>query len=305
MIAADGIHAPGRLITVNGHALWVEEEGDGPPVLLLAGLGPSGSHAIFHPHFRDIATGFRTIYVDLFGRGRSAKPADFRDISFAGDVADIAALLEVMDYDGYHLYGFSYGGLLAQALALFCPERVASMTIANSLHSPEMWQLNHENLNREIAAQFPEIWEQILALRADGLVSTDPRMQALFGLTTPAMRYYNPDHASRLFIEPGARNTDLYPIFCGSDVDFTVGNRILEIPDFRPLLGSVEAPMQIIAGRFDRALHPALQRQFQRAAPRAAFLMFERSGSFAHVEEPERLKKILGEFWRSAASRRG
>ncbi len=300
--AANGVHAPGRQVSVNGHALWVEEEGNGPPVLLLAGLGPAGSHAVFHPHFQSIADGFGTIYVDLYGRGRSERPSDLREISFDGDVADIAALLDRLGYDAFHLYGFSYGGLIAQALALSHPQRVASLTLANSLHSPEMWQLNHENLNREIAAQLPELWDQIIGLRADGVVSTDPRMQALFGPTAPLMRFYNPDQASRLFTEPGARNPELYRIFCGDDVDFNVGNRILEIPDFRPLLREIRAPMQVIAGRFDRALYPALQRQFQQAAPRAAYLLFERSGSFTHVEEPERLRAVLGAFWTNAGS---
>ena len=38
-------HAPGRHYEVRGHRLWVETEGDGPPLLLLAGLGPAGSRS--------------------------------------------------------------------------------------------------------------------------------------------------------------------------------------------------------------------------------------------------------------------
>ena len=30
-------HAPGRHVAVNGTRLWIEEEGDGPPLVLLAG----------------------------------------------------------------------------------------------------------------------------------------------------------------------------------------------------------------------------------------------------------------------------
>lgn len=44
-------HAPGRHYEVRGHQLWVEAEGDGEPLVLLAGLGPAGSHVIFHPFF--------------------------------------------------------------------------------------------------------------------------------------------------------------------------------------------------------------------------------------------------------------
>ena len=41
-------HPPGRLIDVNGTRLWVETEGSGEPLLLLAG-GPANSHLTFHP----------------------------------------------------------------------------------------------------------------------------------------------------------------------------------------------------------------------------------------------------------------
>jgi len=105
-------HAPGRHYEVRGHRLWVETEGDGPPLLLLAGLGPAGSHVIFHPFFADMARTHRVSYVDLYGRGRSDMPADLADITFADDVADIAELIGALGLGPVHVYGFSYGGLL-------------------------------------------------------------------------------------------------------------------------------------------------------------------------------------------------
>ncbi len=86
-------HAPGRHYEIQGHRLWVETEGDGEPLLLLAGLGPAGSHVIFHPFFTGLAGTHRVIYVDLHGRGRSDRPADLAEITFAGDVADVAGLI--------------------------------------------------------------------------------------------------------------------------------------------------------------------------------------------------------------------
>jgi hypothetical protein len=51
---------------------------------------------IFHPFFADMARTHRVIYVDLYGRGRSDRPADLADVTFAGDVADIADLIGVL-----------------------------------------------------------------------------------------------------------------------------------------------------------------------------------------------------------------
>lgn len=293
-------HPAGTHRLIRGHRLWVEQEGEGDPVLVLSGLGPAGSHVIFHPHFDELARTHRVIYVDLFGRGRSDRPSDLREITFATDVRDMAALIEDLQLGPVHLYGFSYGGLIAQALALAAPESVRTVTLANTLHSPEMWQLNHANINREIANQFPATWTRIEALRRSGVVSTDPVMQQELAVGMRLVRFYNPDNAARLLTEPGARNAELYPLFCGPDVDFIIGGEIVKIPDFRPRLKDIEAPMLVLCGRYDRALFPLLQSDFQHFAPAARFEVLERSGSFAHVEEPEVVLATLRDFWAAA-----
>lgn len=293
-------HPPGAYRNIRGHRLWVEQEGEGDPVLVLSGLGPAGSHVIFHPHFDDLARTHRVIYADLFGRGRSDRPSRLQDITFESDVRDMVALIDDLGLGPVHVYGFSYGGLVAQAVALEAPRWVRTLTLANTLHSPEMWQLNHVNINREIARQFPENWARIAAMKRSGIVATDPRMQQEFAVGMRLVRFYNPDNASRLPTEPGARNGELYPVFCGPDVDFIIGGEIVRIPDFRPRLKDIEAPLLILCGRYDRALFPQLQGDFRDFAPAAQFKVLERSGSFAHVEEPAVVMETLRSFWRAA-----
>ena len=294
--APPAIHHPaGRLIEVNHTRLWIEEEGRGEPLLLLAG-GPANSHLTFHPHFSALADAYRVIYVDYRGRGRSAPVADPREVTFAGDVADVAALIDRLGLGPVHLYGFSYGGMVAQAIALDHPALVRRLVLANTVHSAEMWQKNHENINRELELQYPEVWEQVLALRAEGVRSTDPRMQRLYAVHAKLVRFYNPDNAAKLLTEPGARNAELYPVFAGDDVEFFVGGEVARLPDFRPRLQELAMPTLILAGRWDRALYPKYQVQFARAAPQAEFAWMERSGTFAHVEEPETVMALLRRF---------
>jgi hypothetical protein len=64
-------HPPGTQVTVNGRDLWVEREGERPPLVLLPG-GPAASHLTFHPHFSVLADRFEIIYVDLHGRAELA-----------------------------------------------------------------------------------------------------------------------------------------------------------------------------------------------------------------------------------------
>lgn len=289
-------HPPGRWYDVGGHRLWVETEGTGPPVVLLGGIDPAGSHTVFHPYFSKLATDHEVHYLDLYGRGRSDCPADLREVTFAGDVDDVAAVLADLDVGPVHLYGFAYGGLVGQALALEYPGLLRSLTLANSLHSPLMWQRGHRNANRELAHQLPEIWERIEELHVAGVPSTDPVLAALFGQAARVARFYHPDNAALLASEPGARNADLYPLFVGADVDFLVSGQIPAIPDFRPRLAEIRIPVMVLAGRHDRVLNPALQREFVAADPRVALHILERSGSFCHVEEPDTVHTLLRHF---------
>lgn len=294
------VHAQGRHYQVNGHRLWVEQEGTGDPVLLLSGLGPAGSHLVFHPTFSGLATDHTVLYVDLYGRGRSEHPDDLRTITFESDVADVTALVRELGLGPVHVYGFSYGGLLGQALALADPQLVRTLTLANSLHSPQMWQLNHANINHELRTQFPEVWSRIQALRTQGVVSTDPRLLQEFAVAARLVRFHNPDNAALLLTEPGARNVELYPLFVGADVDFVIGGEVARIPDFRPRLKELTVPVQVLAGRYDRALYPALQRQFVEHAPQIELHLLERSGSFSHLEEPQAVFELLRKFWATA-----
>ncbi|HEU5184975.1 MAG TPA: alpha/beta fold hydrolase [Gemmatimonadaceae bacterium] len=294
------LHPPGTHVHIGDTRLWVEREGEGEPLLLLAG-GPANSHLTFHPAFSALADEYEVIYVDYRGRGRSDPVADYRTITFEQDVADIEALRGALGLERLHLYGFSYGGMVAQAYALAHPDRVVSLILANTVHSPEMWQRNHENINHEIANQFPEVWEEILRLRAAGVRSTAPEMQALYKVHGPLVRFYNPDNAAKVLSEPGSRNMELYAVFAGDDIEFFIGGEVARLPDFRPRLAELPMPVLVIAGRYDRALYPAYQREFARYAPRAELVIMERSGSFAHIEEAEPLLALVRRFLASAS----
>ncbi len=288
-------HPPGRFVSIGQTRLWVEVEGEGPPLVVLPG-GPATSHVGFHPVFSALSDQFQVVYYDYRGRGRSDRPSDVRELRFDGDVEDLEALRVALGFETWNLYGFSYGGLVAQAYALRYPERVAGLVLANTLHSAEMWQRNHENVNRELANQYPEVWDEIEALRANGHLSSSPEMQALFAKHGPVVRWFNPDNAARLATEPSAKNPEVYFPFVGEDIEFFIGGEVARLPDFRPRLRELQMPVMILAGRFDRALYPRLQRDFQRACPQARFVMLERSGTFGHVEEPETVIALVREF---------
>src|SRR4051794_38907193 len=63
------IHGNGDYVASPDGRIYYEREGEGPPIVLVAG-GPGGSHASFHPWFSRLADAHTVIYFDNIGRGR-------------------------------------------------------------------------------------------------------------------------------------------------------------------------------------------------------------------------------------------
>lgn len=209
---------------------------------------------------------------------------------------DLEGLRRSLGLESFYLYGFSYGGMVAQEYALAYGRHLKKLILANTLHSPEMWQKNHENIYREISLQYPEAYEQINDLRKQGVRSDDPCMLQAFSVHSRIIRFYNPDNAAKILKEEHSNNLDLYWTFVGNDIDFFLGGMVARLPDFRPRLKNLRMPVLILAGRYDRALYPAYQYEFKQYCPQATFLMMEKSGTYAHIEETALLMKTVREF---------
>lgn len=96
-------------------SLYYEEAGDGPPVVLLHGLGESTF--TWHEIVPALARRHRVIALDLKGFGRSDKPDDG---AYAADdqAALVARFLIERRLEGVTLIGHSFGGTVALRTAL-------------------------------------------------------------------------------------------------------------------------------------------------------------------------------------------
>ncbi len=105
--------------------LHYESTGDGPPVLLVMGLGISATG--WWRTVPVLAEGFRVISFDNRGVGRSDHPAG--PYSVAEMAADAVAVLDAAGEASAHVYGISLGGMIAQTVALDTPERVRGLVL--------------------------------------------------------------------------------------------------------------------------------------------------------------------------------
>lgn len=112
---------------VNGLQLYFERAGEGPPLLFISG---TGGDLRVRPNQLDgpFPKAFDMLTWDQRGLGRSDKP----DIpySMADYADDAAALMTTQGWESTHVIGVSFGGMVAQELALRHPGRVRRLVLA-------------------------------------------------------------------------------------------------------------------------------------------------------------------------------
>ena len=109
------------------HETWCGKA-DGPPIVLLHGLGSSSADWRFQRPV--LGEHYRLIIPDLRAHGRS--PRGRGRLTAETMAADVAALLDTLDVPAAHVVGLSLGGCVALALALDHPSRVRSLTLVNT-----------------------------------------------------------------------------------------------------------------------------------------------------------------------------
>ena len=235
------------------------EHGRGKPVLVLHGAGVDHreTEACFEPAFGGLG-GYRRVYADLPGMGRSSAPESLRS---ADDVLD--ALLDLADHlfasRAYVAVGHSTGAYFAQGLAARRPDRVAGLALVCPLLPG----------TRDVPGHRPVV-------AADGL--GDQEFRDYFVLQTPEML----DRYQR-FVAPAAALVD-------EGAMARIGERWeLTVPD-GPAYGG---PTLVVAGRQDSTVGFAAAADLLGVHPRATLAVLDGAGHALPHEQPELLAGLL------------
>lgn len=114
-------------IQANGISIYYETGGSGPRLLFISGTGGDLRN---RPNVFDgpLPGSFEVLAYDQRGLGQSDKPA--AEYSMADYADDAAALLDALGWGEVPVMGVSFGGMVAQELALRHPARVAALVLA-------------------------------------------------------------------------------------------------------------------------------------------------------------------------------
>lgn len=131
--------------------MFFRDEGQGEPVVLVHGLGASGR--VFDPVFASRREHRRLIAIDLPRSGRSKRWSASEPKAVA---EELARWLTERGLDRFHLFGHSFGGLVALTLATRWPQRVASLTVASApaLGLPAEFRLMLDNPLADLSMNF-------------------------------------------------------------------------------------------------------------------------------------------------------
>jgi pimeloyl-ACP methyl ester carboxylesterase len=105
---------------VNDIELYYERSGEGPRLLFLNGSG--SSIATSELLIKLFTTDFDVLVHDQRGLGESAVPPG--PYEMADYAADAIALLDHVGWDHARVVGVSFGGMVAQELAVTAPDRI-------------------------------------------------------------------------------------------------------------------------------------------------------------------------------------
>jgi len=107
--------------------IYYERQGEGPPLVFISGTGGDlrAKPNIFDGPF---AKAFDVLAYDQRGLGRTSKPD--APYSMAGYADDTAELMAHIGWDTALVVGVSFGGMVAQELALRHPSKVSRLILA-------------------------------------------------------------------------------------------------------------------------------------------------------------------------------
>jgi len=278
----------GHYIRLDDTSLFVEERGDGYPLLILHGAPGVIDHRFFGNYLDPLCDRYRLILVDARSHGRS-EPAAESTWSFEQFVKDVSALARAMKLDRYAVLGHSYGAFVALQHAVSFPGDAAQTIISNGVPSIRfLWEHVERSLRHfepaELREQVTASWEREKTAQTQEDVASllhdqmpfhfadpyDPRIPEFEKITAPAA--YAPA-VLRHFANQG------YGLF-----------------DCEAELSGIKQPLLVLAGRHDRTCSVEAAEAITRAVPGSELVIFERSGHAPFVEEQERYIAAVRNF---------
>jgi proline iminopeptidase len=276
-------------IPVTGGLVWYQivNPGKGIPLLTLHG-GPGSPHDYLEP-LKRLADERSVIFYDQLGCGKSERPDDITLWQRSRFVEELAQVRDALHLEQIHLFGHSWGSMLAVDYALTKPDGLTSLILASPALSIPRW-LNDMDAYRK---SLPLAVQKVLAEQErNGTTDSEDYQRA-------AMEFYRrylcrlhpwPELLKRTFAGEGSQ---VYHTMWGSS-EFCMTGNLLQY-DCTDRLGEIEQSTLFTCGRYDEAT-PETTAWYQSLLSLSELAIFENSAHMPHLEETERYLQTIRIF---------
>ena len=277
---------PMQLVNVGGKpvAYHVLGHGTATPLLLING-GPGYAHGFLHfgnSVWERIARARRVVFFDQPGTGQSWAVGPNDNLVVEDILRSIEAIREALGVPRLAVLGHSWGGYVALAYARRYPNHVDRVLVVGSVSPPKI--ATTEFL---LGALFPE---RIAA--QEGLSADNPSDVQAYIRGQLAMSFYSSEVRDRVLAELGVTVYNArQDVLLWKDVEA----HGLTAEDLKRL----SMPVLVTTGRFDANVAPRTAWRIHQAIPGSQFVVWERSGHFPMIEEPDAFFAVVDRFLRS------
>ena len=263
--------------------LHVLEAGEGPPVVLLHGLGATNASML--TTFRELAKDHRVVAPDLPGFGDSSKP--LRSLHAAFYARWLRDFSEALGLERPHVIGNSMGGRIAIEAGLRNPDTVDRLILL----APSPAFLRGREYARLVRILRPELALVPLPMPRRLVEQGIRRMFSRSTRLADGWYAAATDEFLRVFSTPTGRTSF-----------FSAMRQIyLEDPHGRPggfwaRLPELSRPALFVWGSHDRLVPAKFAGHVERALPTATSVVLSNCGHVPHFEQPDKTHKLVRRF---------
>jgi len=247
----------------------VEESGDGPPVILVHGLGLN--RQMWQWQIPALEARYRLIRYDLLGHGESRQPPD--PVSLSSFSEQLSTVMSGVGLKRAAIIGFSLGGMIVRRFVMDYPDRVTALGILNSAHD-------------RTQAERDAIMQRVQQAAAHGPAATvDAALERWF---TPSFSKSRSDILDLIRQWVTANDPNIFPqiykVLAEGDAEIAEG------------LSAIECPALVMTGEEDFGNSPDMTSRMAESIPNAEAVILPGLRHMAVVEAPDRVNGLLLRF---------
>jgi len=286
---SDSLSAGEGFVEVTGGRVWYKIVGGGSSIPLLMLHGGNGVSSIYLKPLEALADQRPVVFFDQLGCGNSPGPSDTALWAIERFVEQIAAVRKALNLKQVHLYGHSWGTMLATDYMLSEPAGVRSLVLAGPVLSIERYIQDKVKLLETLPDSISKV---IKKNELEGTLDSPDYMPAMMVFLGQFFARKQP-WSDELNMAFAALNRDMGGYLFGPN-EFNVTGTLKNY-DRTDRLGEIKLPTLIMAGQYD-ACTPATSKYYQSLISGAELVIIENAGHLTMQDNAEADIKAIGEF---------